>query len=269
MRGDANCPRGYSPDHIAPRRIYSTAGEKSANRTTFDHLREWRCRATISPSRMNPDKLFDYLDGRLSPDERAQLEEKFMNDPEARRELAVARQIHASMGDSREVVGVADTTSTSERGAILARRIMSVFIVLVGLNVAFGIYAIFFMKNKQRGRTATEQNRTEFAQGLARTAEAALPTPSLEIEEIKFNATVSEQDSLANQIIEGAKQVGGSGTKGLADEHGILIFAELPTNRLDEFRDLMKKLGGTVPAPVATPSAGEKTILQVRIMSAQ
>src|SRR4029077_8344099 len=111
---------------------------------------------------MNPDKLFDYLDGKLSPNERAELEERFMSDPEARRELAVARQIHASMGDSREVVGIADADATpiSERGAVLARRIMSVFIVLVGLNVAFGIYAIFFMKNKQRAQERTEKNRT-------------------------------------------------------------------------------------------------------------
>ena len=218
---------------------------------------------------MNPDKLFDYLDGKLSSNERAELEERFMSDPEARRELAVARQIHASMGESREVVGVADATSTSERGAVLARRIMSVFIVLVGLNVAFGIYAIFFMKNKQRTRESTEQNRTEFAQSLARTAEAALPTPSLEIEEIKFNAPVAGQESTADRVIDGAKQVGGSGTKGLADEHGILIFAEVPTARLNEFRDLMRKLGATVPAPVAVPNPGEKMILQVRIISGQ
>src|SRR5436190_21072676 len=98
---------------------------------------------------MNPDKLFDYLDGKLPPDQRAELEERFMSDPEARRELAVARQIHSSMGESREVVGIADAPIT-ERGAVLARRIMSVFIVLVGLNVAFGIYAIFFMKHKER-----------------------------------------------------------------------------------------------------------------------
>lgn len=218
---------------------------------------------------MNPDKLFDYLDGKLSPSERAEMEERFMSDPEARRELAVARQIHASGGESREVIGVADATSTPERGAVLARRIMSVFIVLVGLNVAFGIYAIFFMKNKQRARESREQNRTEFAQSLARTAETALPTPSLEIEELKFNAPVAEQASMADRVIDGAKQVGGSGTKGLADEHGILIFAEVPTARLNEFRDLMRKLGATVPPLGATPNPGEKTILQVRIISAQ
>ena len=37
---------------------------------------------------MNPDKLFDYLDGRLPPDERADMDQRFMSDPDARRELA-------------------------------------------------------------------------------------------------------------------------------------------------------------------------------------
>jgi hypothetical protein len=218
---------------------------------------------------MNPDKLFDYLDGKLSPNERAELEERLMSDPEARRELAVARQIHASMGDSREVVGIADPALISERGPVLARRIMIAFMVLVAVNVGFGIYAIFFMKNRERARERTEQNRTELTQSLSRTAAAALPTPSLEIEEITFTASVAEQDPLADNIIDGAGQCGGSGTKGLADEHGILIFAELPTERLNEFRDLMKKLGGTVPSPPAAPGPGEKTIVQVRIISAQ
>jgi hypothetical protein len=218
---------------------------------------------------MNPDKLFDYLDGKLSPNERAELEERFMSDPETRRELAVARQIHVSMGDSREVVGIADPGPITERGAVLSRRIMIAFLVLVFVNVAFGIYAIFFMKNRQRARERTEQNRTELTQSLSRTAAVALPTPSLEIEEIKFTAPVAEQVSLADNIIDGAGQCGGSGSKGLADEHGILIFAEVPTERLNEFRDLMKKLGGTVPSPPAAPGPGEKTILQVRIISAQ
>ena len=54
---------------------------------------------------MNPDKLFDYLEGRLSPTERAALEEQLMSDKQLQREFAVARQIHAGMrGDSQEVV---------------------------------------------------------------------------------------------------------------------------------------------------------------------
>jgi hypothetical protein len=216
---------------------------------------------------MNPDKLFDYLDGKLSPNERAKLEERFMSDPEARQELAVARQIHAQMGDSREIVGIGDAEPISERGAVLARRIMSVFIVLVGLNVAFGIYAIFFMKNKQHARERAEQNRTELAQSLSQTAAIALPTPRLEVEEIKFIAPASDQQKLANIVIDEAKAVGGSAAKGLDNDQGVLIFAELPSSRVNDFREALSRLGGTEPTP--PPTTGETMILQVRISSAQ
>ena len=217
---------------------------------------------------MNPDKLFDYLDGKLPPSERADLEERFMSDPQARQELAVARQIHASMGKSREVVGIAEAPIT-ERGAVLARRIMSVFIVLVGLNVAFGIYAIFFMKHRQSGREQTEKTRTELAQSLSNAAATALPTPTLGIEEITFNAPAAERDGLANKVVTAASQCGGTATKGLSNENGILIFAEIPTLRLNEFREALKKLGATVPASPPAPDAGDKTILQIRISSQQ
>jgi anti-sigma factor RsiW len=217
---------------------------------------------------MNPDKLFDYLEGKLSPEERAGLEERLMSDPVARRELTVARQIHAEMRDSREILGVAEPT-LEERGAVLGRRIAIAFAVLVFANVVFGIYAIAFMKQKEKARVSTEQNRSELTESLARTAAVALPTPSLEVDEIKFTAPVAEQDRLANKVIAAAKQVGGSATKGLADQQGVLLFAEVPTARLNDFRDSMKKFGATLPSSAAAPSAGEKNILQIRIISAQ
>jgi len=218
---------------------------------------------------MNPDKLFDYLDGKLSPNERAELEERFISDPEARRELAVARQIHGSMGDSREVVGISEAEPMSERGPVLARRIMIAFMVLVAVNVGFGIYAIFFMKNKELARKRTEKNRTELTQSLSRTAAATLPTPTLGIDEITFNAPATERDELTNKVIAAATQSGGSAAKGLSNENGTLIFAEIPTARLDQFREALKKLGATIPPSAAEPSTGEKTILQVRIAGAQ
>jgi hypothetical protein len=217
---------------------------------------------------MNPDKLFDYLEGRLPPNQRAELEERLMSDPQLRRELTVARQIHADMGDSREILGVAAPT-LEERGAVLGRRVAVAFAVLVFANVAFGIYAIAFMKKKERARVSTEQNRSELAESLARTAAVALPTPSLDVDEIKFTAPVAEQDRLANKVIAAAKQVGGSGTKGLADQQGVLLFAEVPTTRVKDFREALKKLGATIPAASVEPKAGEKTILQVRIVSTQ
>ena len=217
---------------------------------------------------MNPDKLFDYLDGKLPPNERVALEERLMNEPELRRELAVARRIHSEMGESREVVGFADRPP-EERGAILSRRIAIVFMVLVVANVLFGIYAIAFMKKKEAAQANIEQNRSELAESLARTAAAALPTPSLEVEEIKFSAPVSEQNKLANKIVAAAKQAGGSGTKGLADETGVLLFAEIPSARLNDFREAMKKLGATLPAGQSPAIPGEKIILQLRIVSPQ
>jgi hypothetical protein len=219
-------------------------------------------------SKMNPDKLFDYLEGKLSPNERAELEERLMSDPQLRRELTVARQIHADMGDSREVLGVAEPT-LEERGAVLGRRFATAFAVLVFANVVFGIYAIAFMKKKERTQLNTEQNRSELAESLARTAAVALPTPSLDVDEIKFTASAAEQDRLANKVMVAAKLVGGSGTKGLADQHGVLLFAEIPTARLNDFRESMKKLGATLPAAPVEPKAGEKVILQLRIVSAQ
>ena len=218
---------------------------------------------------MNPDKLFDYLDGKLSPSERTALEQRLMSDAQLRREFEVARRIHSEMGNTREVFAAPTMPTLEEqRGAILGRRIAIAFSVLVFANVLFGIYAIAFMKKKENARMSTEQNRSELAQSLARTAAVALPTPSLDVEEIKFTApVVAKQDALANTIVDQAKAVGGTGTKGLADEHGILIFAEIPAARLDEFRAALKKLGGTEPPP--PPSAGEKTILQVRIISGE
>jgi anti-sigma factor RsiW len=217
---------------------------------------------------MNPDKLFDYLEGKLSPNERADLEERLMSDPQLRRELTVARKIHADTGDSREIVGVTEP-ALEERGAILGRRVAIAFSVLVFANVVFGIYAIAFMKKKERTQLNTEQNRTELAESLARTAAVALPTPSLDVEEIKFTAPVREQDKLANKIVAAAKRLGGSGTKGLADQQGVLLFAEIPTARLNEFREAMKKLGATLPAVPSEPRAGDKAILQLRIVSPQ
>jgi anti-sigma factor RsiW len=45
---------------------------------------------------MNPDKLFDYLDGRLPAPERAALEKQLISDRQLQRELAVARQIQTA-----------------------------------------------------------------------------------------------------------------------------------------------------------------------------
>src|SRR5207253_11328545 len=106
---------------------------------------------------MNPDKLFDYLEGKLSPSERAEMEERLMSDSQLQRELAIARQIHADMRDSREILGVAGPT-LEERAAVLGRRIAIAFAVLVFANVAFGISATASMKKKRAHGRSRNQN---------------------------------------------------------------------------------------------------------------
>ncbi|HET6886578.1 MAG TPA: hypothetical protein VFH87_01520, partial [Candidatus Udaeobacter sp.] len=72
---------------------------------------------------MNPDKLFDYLEGNLPPAERAALEEQLISDKQLQRELAVARQIHAGMrGDSREVLLPPTQDAITEQGRKMALR---------------------------------------------------------------------------------------------------------------------------------------------------
>ena len=65
---------------------------------------------------MNPDKLFDYLEGKLPAAERVALEQRLISDKQLQRELAVARQIHSGMrGDSKEVL-LTPTQNVTEQG---------------------------------------------------------------------------------------------------------------------------------------------------------
>ena len=53
---------------------------------------------------MNPDKLFDYLDGKLPDHERQALEERLMSDASARREFDVARRILGEAANGQNLV---------------------------------------------------------------------------------------------------------------------------------------------------------------------
>jgi hypothetical protein len=213
---------------------------------------------------MSPDKLFDYLDGKLSPEQREKVEQQLVSDAHARRELAAAREIHSHMRDSREIV-LADA-STTNRGAILGRRVAIAFAALFFLNVVFGLYAIGFMEKKRLARPAKDQNQRQLVQALEAAAASALPTPSLEIEEIKLEAPAKQREAMASKVIAAANQCGGSAVKGLNNENGILLFAEIPIGRVNDFDDSLKKLGAVLPAPRTENAASGKAILQIRIV---
>jgi anti-sigma factor RsiW len=212
---------------------------------------------------MNPDKLFDYLDGRLPPAERAELERQLATDTHLQRELVMAREIHSRMRDSREVMLSDD--ATANRGAVLGRRVAIAFAVLVFLNVVFGLYAIGFLENKRRARP-NEQNRQELVQALQKAAVNALPTPSLDVEEIKLGAGPKQRDAMASKVMAAAKQAGGSAVKNLSNENGTLMFAEIPVERVNEFRDALAKLGAVLPPSAIQSPASGKAILQIRII---
>src|SRR4029077_3536665 len=212
---------------------------------------------------MNPDKLFDYLEGRLSPEERAELEARLASDSYLQRELAVARQIHAGMRDSREVLGTFDARSASPRGAVLGRRVAIAFVALVFLNVLFGIYAIVFMENKRRRLAPNEQNRQQLVQAIEKSAASALPAPSLDVDEVKITTSKAQRDAIANQVIAVAAACGGSAVKNLSDENGLLLLAKIRAAGESDFGQKLTALGAQ-PTKSAASAASRNRIIQIR-----
>jgi hypothetical protein len=219
---------------------------------------------TLPRRQMNPDKLFDYLSGKLSAAEREEIERQLATDEHLRRELAIAREIHSRMSDSREVL-IPDNTLTN-RGAVLGRRVVIAFTILVFLNVLFGLYAIAFLEKKRRQRPAEEQNRQQLAQALEKAAASALPTPSLDIDEVRLSAATGQRDAIAKEVIEGAEKYGGSATRGLPNENGLLIFVELPPEQTNPFFERLERVGGVTSGSRRESATTGKTKIQVRIV---
>ena len=214
---------------------------------------------------MNPDKLFDYLDGKLSTPDREKLEDQLIRDPELQRQFAMARKIHERMsGNVREVI-LDEPPSGAVRGKQIVKRITIVFVALVFLNTVIGLIAIGMIQNKRhQEKVASEQARQDMTAAAERAAATALPNPTL-VDEIEIAAPTNEQDATIEKIIAAAAQVNGSAAKNLSNENGTLVFAEIPVNRLSQFNDELTKLGATLP-PSSTPTPGSgNAILQIRI----
>ena len=195
---------------------------------------------------MNPDKLFDYLEGRLPAAERAALEEQLISDRQLQRELAVARQIHAGMhGDSREVL-LSTQPDVTERGRKMALRIGAVFIILMALNVGVGLWLIARHESKNPNRAVLEaQTRQQITRSLEHAATAALtPLPSFGVSEITISTAPGRLDAMSEEVVAMVGRLGGSATKGLPDEHRIGVLVDLPRNRESEFRALIASLAG-------------------------
>jgi hypothetical protein len=225
---------------------------------------------------MNPDKLFDYLEGRLSPKERAALEQQLMSDEQLQREFAVARQIHAGMrGDSREVVLPA-APDVSEQGRNMAIRIGVAFMVLMFVNVGIGLWFIFRHESKNPNRPLLEaQMREQIAKSIERAA-ALTPAPNaLGVTEITIPAETGKLDAVADKVVAIVSELGGSATKGVPDAGRLSILVDLPANRASEFRGAVASITEERPGSSAfaeatadkpAPATGEKKSFVVQIV---
>jgi hypothetical protein len=216
---------------------------------------------------MNPEKLFDYLEGNLPAEERALIEEQLAADPQLQRELAIAREMHRRSRGSREVLGEQEDPDIPLPVKPIGRRLVTAFVALVLLNVLVGIAFIIGKKNgtgELRAREAATRQQLEAS--LQRTAETSLPLPTIG-DEIHLAAAPTERERVADSVILLAKQCGGSAAKAPADEKGLTLIIDLPSTRADEFRRALAPLAPPdySPRPEPSPSADKRAILQVRI----
>jgi hypothetical protein len=203
---------------------------------------------------MNPDKLFDYLEGRLPTAERAALEQRLISDKQLQRELAVARQIHAGMrGDSREVL-LPSQSDVTERGRKMALRVGAAFIVLMAVNVGIGLWLIARHETKNPNRSLLEtQMRQQIANSLEHAAATFTPAP-LGVSEIMVPAASGKLDMVADEVVTIASRFGGSATKGLPDKDRLSVLVDLPSNRESEFRKAISSMVAGATPQSATPA---------------
>jgi hypothetical protein len=201
---------------------------------------------------MNPDKLFDYLDGKLPAAERASLEQRLLTDKQLQREFAVARQIHAEMrGDSHEVL-LSSTEGPTVQGRQMAIRVGAAFIILMAVNVGIGLWLIARHEAKNPNRPLLEkQMREQIANSLEHAAATFTPAP-LGVVEIVVPAATGKLEAVADEVVTIASRLGGSSTKGLPEKGKLSVLVDLSSNREAEFRAAISSIGGE--KPLASPS---------------
>lgn len=223
---------------------------------------------------MNPDKLFDYLDGKLDPAAREAFETKLASDSHLLRQLAVAREIHRGMRGSRdqqEVVVPIDDPELIARSGRMGRRILTAAMALVLLNVLIGLSVIASKRSKPANTNAKEaQIRQQLAASLDAAAQNALPPPTFDAAEVHLTAPRAEWDSVAARITAAAESCGGSAAKGLPDENALMVVVDVPSQKETEFRRLIAPSREEAAVPPSSPAAdsNKRTIVQVHIAAA-
>src|SRR5204863_6844142 len=142
---------------------------------------------------MNPEKLFDYLEGNLAATERAQLESQLATDPQLQRQLALAREMHQRSRGSREVIGESQDIDIPAPSGKLGRLLATAFALLVLVNVLVGIAFIVGQKRSKPADLRAKElpMREQLTASLGRTAESAMPPPTLATDEIELVASTN------------------------------------------------------------------------------
>jgi hypothetical protein len=223
---------------------------------------------------MNPDKLFDYLDGKLPDRERRALEERLISDASARREFDVARRIHASMrenqSDRPEILSEM-SEETAARGRRMARQVGLAFIVLVAMNVLLGLVYITHHESKNPNRQLLdEQAREHLRQSLEKAAVATLTPPPLGVSELRITTERGQSDAVADEIVKAARKLG-TATKGVPDSGRVQVLAEIPPNNAAEFKSSLAHFVGVreVNGEVSTTSSTDTISIILQLTEAK
>src|SRR5213593_1544374 len=173
----------------------------------------------------------------------------------------MAREIHMGMrGDSREVV-LPSRSDVTERGRKMALRVGAAFIILMAVNVGFGLWLIARHETKNPNRALLEtQMREQIAKSIEHAAATLTPAPNaLGVSEIMIPAATGKLDAVADQVVTIASRLGGSATKGLPDRGRLSILVDLPANRESEFRAAIASIGGGPASSGFAEATADKT----------
>src|SRR4029077_14910739 len=150
------------------------------------------------------------------------------------------------VGDSREVL-LPPQPDVTEQGRKMALRVGVAFIILMAVNVGFGLWLIVRHETKNPNRALLEnQMRDQIVKSIEHAAATLTPAPNaLGVSEITVPVATGKLDTVADELIAVASRLGGSATKGLQDGGRISILVDIPSNREQEFRASITAISAT------------------------
>jgi len=223
---------------------------------------------------MNPDKLFDYLEGKLPDHERKAVEERLMTDPTARREFNVARRIHSSMqeneSDRPEILGELSEEAAAH-GRRLARQVGLAFIVLVAMNVFLGLIYIARHESKNPNRQLLDEQAREHLQKSLENAASTFTPPPLGFGGLQLTTERGQSGAVSDEIVRAAQKFLGSATKAALDNGRIDVVVEIPGKTAPDFKNALPLLLGVkeVTGEIFAANPDEKVSVIVHLTEAK